>query len=172
MAEGLGMEVTIEDLEHFLRSGNIEAVKTGVMLADEVGIGDEAMEVLCEKLGTSPWHACGTVNGSGLDTSGLRYLKDARIVDPLIQILKEGGGCWVEGVRLPPKAGPAHWSLFQHRNVPNSGSAPCAARALGEIGDARAVDPLIKALDYDGYCIEGFSVAEAAKEALRALHVA
>jgi HEAT repeat protein len=146
MARGLGMEVTIKDLDHFLKSGDLETVKTGLMLADEAGIGDEVIKALCGGLRADlpSFFACGTVDG-------LRHLNDARAVGPLIKILAEGGGC------------------ARGRPGPNRGSAPCVARVLGEIGDARAVDPLIKALNYDGYCIEGFSVAEASAKALKKL---
>ena len=146
MAKGAGVEVTIKDLDHFLKRGNLETVKTGLMLADEAGIGDEVMKALCGGLRADlpSFFACGTVDG-------LRHINDARAVSPLIKILAEGGGC------------------ARGKPGPNRGSAPCVARVLGEIGDARAVDPLIKALDHDGYCIEGFSVAEAAKEALKKL---
>ncbi len=51
MARGLSVEVTIKDLDHFLKSGNLETVKTGLMLADEAGIGDEVMKALCGGLG-------------------------------------------------------------------------------------------------------------------------
>ena len=146
LAKGAGVEVTIKDLDHFLKSGNLETVKTGLMLADEAGIGDEVMKALCGGLRADlpSQYACGTVDG-------LRHLKDARAVGPLIKILAEGGGC------------------ARGRPGPNRGSAPCVARVLGEIGDARAVNPLIKALNYDGYCIEGFSVAEASAKALKKL---
>ena len=56
MAKGAGVEVTIKDLDHFLKRGNLETVKTGLMLADEAGIGDEAMEMLCEPLGDDNEH--------------------------------------------------------------------------------------------------------------------
>ena len=53
MAKGTGVVITIKDLERFLNtalfSDDIETIKTGIMLANEAGVGDEALNILCSR---------------------------------------------------------------------------------------------------------------------------
>jgi hypothetical protein len=49
MAKGAGVEVTVEDLKHFLKSDNTETVRTGFMLAEEIGMVNEAINMLFEE---------------------------------------------------------------------------------------------------------------------------
>ena len=50
MAKAVGVEITIKDLDRFLKSmlfsDSFETIKTGIMLADEAGFGDEALNIL------------------------------------------------------------------------------------------------------------------------------
>ena len=103
MAKGMNVKVTLKDLEHFLKSEDTETIKAGIMLADEAGVGDEAMEMLCE---------------------------------PLTETLSDNDRYYDPGVRED------------------------AAYTLGEIGDVRAVEPLIEALYYPkGYVCDRAVVA-------------
>ena len=97
----------------------------GFTFAEEVGVGDEAMEMLCEALGREDkWipkqgyirsrfteMVCATAEALG-------NIGDERAVEPLIKALGDE----------------------------DSYTRQLTAMALGKIGDARAVEPLIKAL--------------------------
>ncbi len=137
LAKGAGVEVTLKDLEHFLKSENVETIKTGVMLADEAGIGDEAMEMLCKPLeNEDEWvrfYAVGTLGEIG----------DARAVEPLIRALGEKSSKVSKAVMhaLAKLA-----SVEQLLKVLGEGNLT-VVEALGKIGDVRAVEPLIKALE-------------------------
>ena len=124
MAKGTGVKVTVKDLEHFLKSENVETIKTGIMLADEAGIGDEAMEMLCEVLGDDD------VRQDAAYALGM--IGDARAVEPLIKVM------WDE-VRATTE-----WWYGDY-----------AMDALVEIGDARAVGPLIDVLETNSSDEEG-----------------
>jgi HEAT repeat protein len=80
----MGVEVTVKDLERFLKSEDIETVKTGIMLADEAGIGDEAMEILCEALEDEYDEVCWDAAWA------LGEIGDARAIEPLIEALEAG----------------------------------------------------------------------------------
>ena len=147
-------QTLLQTLQCFLKSEDVETVKTGIMLADEAGIGDEAMDMLCEPLiealgkkdSDIRREAAGMLGGIG-DTRAveplikalgdgdrnvrkaaveiLRVLGDARAVQPLIKAL--GGESWLDGdVR--------------------EAAAKALEEVLEKVGDARAVPSLIKAL--------------------------
>jgi HEAT repeat protein len=107
--------VTVKDFERFLKSGDVETIKMGFTFAEEAGVGDEAMEMLCEPLGDADDY----VRRPSRDAArALGEIGDARAVEPLIKALGDED----EDVCMN------------------------AAEALGEIGDTRAVGPLIKNL--------------------------
>jgi HEAT repeat protein len=147
LAKGTGVKVTVKDLERFLKSENVEIIKTGVMLADEAGIGDEAMEMLCEPLGNYDNDDVGSYRYIFEDIAGvLGNIGDVRAVEPLIEALGNN----------------ANWSMMEDTHNGEDARGAIAV-ALGEIGDQRAVEPLIKALFYgDGeYCVDLGRVAAA-----------
>ena len=141
LAKGTGVEITIKDLEHFLKSEDVETIKMGFAFADEAGVGDEAMEMLCEALED---------NDEGFRAAeALGEIGDTRAVEPLLWLLE-----------LPVNYS---WSV---------------ATVLGKIGDKRAAGPLLgelldvgEELDDDPYVRFGSSVwdrqhCEAVSEAL------
>jgi HEAT repeat protein len=123
MAKGTGVKVTVKDLEHFLKNEDIETIKTGVMLADEADIGDEAMEMLCEALGDED----DDVRQDAAYALGM--IGDARAVEALMSNLG------VDAVGAPDEH---YWVIGE-----------VIIAALGSIGDARAIQPLIELLDTD-----------------------
>ena len=174
LAKGADVEVTVKDFERFLKSKDVETVKTGVMLADEVGIGDEAMEMLCEVLGDEDLDNISYADECQPVAEVLGNIGDVRAVEPLIDALGDesmmedrGGGEDARGAiaKALGKIGdqravePLIDALFYGKGLyfPDYGRAE-AAWALGEIGNARAVGPLIKLCsitdeeeDPDGY---------------------
>ena len=158
MAKGTGVEVTVKDLEHFLKSelpncdpdraiplvvtADVETVKTGIMLADEAGVIDEAMEMLCELL------LLGDKAVSSNVANTLGEIGDVRMVEPLIKALEdEDSGVRNLAANTLGKIGDkrAVEPLIKELGDGNSS----AAKALGEIGDTRAVEPLINTLGDD-----------------------
>jgi HEAT repeat protein len=161
MAKGAGVEVTIKDLEHCLKSDNVETIKIGFAFAEEVGVGDEAMEMLCERLAD--------------DDYDVRYCAAKALgeigepaVEPIMGALREHylwGAKDVEtgmtGYMLAEEAGIGEMAIEcicgkLEDNEPAVRKA--AARTLGEIGlldhhgfPERAVNPLIKALRDEHY---------------------
>ncbi len=81
-------------------------------------------------------------------------IKDARAVAPLIHALSESEGVvgWVSAEALAKIGAPAVQPLIRALSDSNKDVRRGAARALGEIKDARAVAPLIRSLaDSDEY---------------------
>ena len=83
LAKGAGVEVPVKYLEHFLKSEGVETIKTGIMLADEAGIGDEAVEMLCEALRED--YSVSSTAAKVLGKIG------ERAVEPLIKALEDEG---------------------------------------------------------------------------------
>jgi hypothetical protein len=54
MAKGIDAKITVEDLEHFLKSDDSETVKLGVILSDEASIRDELLHYVSKGLGKPP----------------------------------------------------------------------------------------------------------------------
>ena len=153
LAKGLGVEVTIKDLERFLKISYFDPdpakkVKIGIMLADEAGIVDEAMEMLCKR-------RKGVV--------ALVDIGDARAIEPLIKALKNKewrvrwNGAWALGKIGDASDPPEHDRLHSPRAVEpliktlddeKDDVRWGAACSLGRvIGDGREIEPLIKALE-------------------------
>ncbi len=89
LAKGAGVEVTVKDLERFLKSDNVETIKIGFAFAEEVGVGDEAMAMLCGALGDGYSDVCNTA------ARALGKIGDVRAIEPLIKVLKDEGR-WVD----------------------------------------------------------------------------
>jgi len=204
MAKGMDVEVTIKDLERFLE-GDVETIKTGIMLADEAGIGDEAMEMLCCRLDCDSMTVVQlkkvlkekgvVVYGRKADLIArlktnnlwmLGMIGDVRAVEPLIKALGDKSHTgdttlmvrtfaakaldklgWVpetDGQRAAYLIAVEDWESLvkcgepavvplikalgdlKHRTKFDS-----AVKALGKIGDKRAVEPLIKLLSDQGH---------------------
>ena len=157
MAKGMNVKVTVKDLEHFLKSDNVETIKTGVMLADEAGVGDEAMDMLCKPLVFENYGDTNKANFIAV-VEMLGDIGDVRAVEPLTVALEDmsentydcenargvvahtlkkiGGRRVVEPLIVALFSG---YGLYD----PDYGRVH-AAWALGEIGDQRAVKPLIQ----------------------------
>jgi HEAT repeat protein len=91
-----------------------------------------------------------------------------RAVEPLIAALKDEdvNVRWPPPMRWEKSKTPAPWSRSSPRSRMQNGlCAQSAAKALGKIGDARAVEPLIAALKD-----EEWHVRKAAAEALVSLY--
>jgi len=115
MAKEAGVEVTVKDLERFLNTvfeplqtlkfyeklSDTKPIVIGFIIADEAGIGDEVMEMLCEIL----WHT------------------------------------W------PRESVPIH-NDDEKRSAADRSLAMEVVKVLGDIGDLRTVEPLIKVLQY------------------------
>ena len=50
LAKGTGIDITVNDLEHFLWSDDIETIKTGIILADEAKIIEEYFNIVSQRL--------------------------------------------------------------------------------------------------------------------------
>ncbi len=167
LAKGLGVEVTIKDLERFLKISYFDPdpakkVKIGIMLADEAGIVDEAMEMLCKR-------RKGVV--------ALVDIGDARAIEPLIKALKNKewrvrwNGAWALGKIGDASDPPEHDRLHSPRAVEpliktlddeKDDVRWGAACSLGRvIGDGREIEPLIKALEDDRVSYVRYYAAEA-----------
>ena len=168
MAKGAGVEVTVKDLERFLKSedGEVCNSRTGVMLADEAGVGDEAMEMLCEVLGDEDKDVRRNA------AYALENIGDERAVEPLIEALGDEKymvreyvvGALAKLVKIGDTRAvePLIEVLDEENGIGEE--RVYAAEALGRIGDTRAVEPLIEALEVAevGHC----DLCEAAAEAL------
>jgi hypothetical protein len=145
MAKGAGVEITVKDLEHFLKSifEPLRTLKyyeklndtTGFIIAVEAGIGNEVIDMLCEIL----WHTwpreCVPI------TIARRHKNDGK------------------------------------RSAANQSLAMEVVKVLGDIGDLRTVEPLIKVLQYhestnprsSGHTAYGFPPKKVRKGAADAL---
>ena len=178
LAKGTGVDVTVKNLEHLLWSKEVETIKTGIMLADEAGIGDEAMNMLCETLGDEDLDvrrdAAKVLGEIGDDravqplinvledegylfaevtASALGKIGDVRAVKPLIKALGDDNE---DAARALENIGePAVEPLIEALKVYSHYGSFRAAEVLGEIGDTRAVEPLLSffeiSSDIDGY---------------------
>ena len=148
MAKGAGVEITVKDLEHFLKSEDVETIIMGFTFAEETGVGDEAMEMLCESLGDEPGCFVNAVEALG-------QIGDARAIEALSELLGEGeymGDRELASYALGQIGEPAAESLIWHLGSlsPTDRTREFAARALVDIGKP-AVESLITALEeYDG----------------------
>jgi len=172
------VEVTVEDLERFLKSDvstikDVETIKTGVMLADEASIGDEAMEMLCEALDDEAKEVCRSaawvlgnigdtraveplIKALGDDSYGvvkasvgaLGKIGDERAVEPLIKEL--GGDDWFDVAEALGRIGDARAveALAELIFDEDRAYRP-VIEALGKIGDTRVIGNLIYALEVD-----------------------
>jgi len=148
MAKAVGVEITIKDLERFLKSmlfsDSFEAIKTGIMLADEAGFGDEALNILCSR------HSCEVIDDPVLvrkelgDEKAIKVLAqmiewggDEEARDSAVEQLVDIGGKYVVELLiglLTPDEQDAYWITES------------AAIGLGRLGDKRAVESLMGAL--------------------------
>ncbi len=160
IAKGVGVEVTVEDLKHFLKSEDVETVKTGIMLADEAGVGDEAMEMLCEPLGDEEENIGSLVTVRRSTAKALGDIGDKRAVEPLIKALGDEDEdadtvAWALGEigdarAVEPLIESLIWAFANYGRE----FAVGAMLALGKIGDARAVEPISDLLNEEGLYIE------------------
>ncbi len=130
LAKGVGVEITVKDLEHFLKSSDIETIKTGIMLADEAGVGDEAMEMLCESLANDNEEVCQAT------AEALGEIGDVRAVEPLIKALNVIDE--INFIRQYREWNP-DWEDIEVFTA--------VVEALEKLGDVRAVGPLARALE-------------------------
>ncbi len=139
--------------------------------------GARAVEALIEALGGEHWRSLpyGQNIKTWLRAGAAKALGEnggARAVEPLIEALEDDDGdvrssaAWALGTIGKAAVEPLIKELeYEDSSTPHPWEVRMyAARALGKIGDGRAVEPLITALgDEDEY------VCDAAKEALRKL---
>ena len=146
LAKGAGVKVTVKDFERFLKSGDVETIKMGFTFAEEAGVGDEAIELLCERLADDDYE------GRFYAAKALGEIGDARAVEPLILAVgNERSGSYAAEALGEIGDARAVEPLIGVLSSSDYPGVHCrAAEALGKIGDARAVEPLIEALNDSG----------------------
>jgi hypothetical protein len=139
MAKGAGVKITVKDLERFLKSKDPTMRRMVLSLAKDSGVPEELYKNV---FGLSLW-------------------------DPKVEN-REAAGALVEEIGLENITEFPGWLMpFDGEEVDDE-AREHAAMALVEIGDARAVEPLIGVLsdEDDGYVYGPYSVYSAVVEAL------
>jgi HEAT repeat protein len=210
MAKGTGVEVTIKDLESFLNKSfeplqtlsyydklsDTKQITTGFIIADEAGIGDEAIEMLCNMLWQTCPRECVPITNDGERSAAdeslaravvkvLDDIGDLRTVEPLIKVLQyheatdpESNSSHAYGI--PPKkvrkgAADALDKLKWKPETEGQRASYLIAKedwnALVELGEA-SVKPLVEAMKWDngdliGYLGGGDNSGEGIEETLK-----
>ena len=140
MAKGTGVKVTVKDLERFLKNEDVETIKIGFAFAEEVGVGDEAMKMLCEGLGSFGFSSIDSREISASTALILGEIGDDRAVEPLIETLASSDHEDYETNEILLKA---------------------VIGALGNIGGEKAANAIADALTgvYDGWYYSDESTA-------------
>jgi HEAT repeat protein len=116
-------------------------VKADIALADEVGVGDESMDMICESL-NDDYSAPFTLDVNDLISKAEKNIREGNLSEAE-KLFKEANEL---GSRKYPPSDPK-FTRSKTRNYTIYDGVYRAARALGNLGDFRAAAPLIKALD-------------------------